>query len=161
MKIYRFSRVLDRLTCSHITYITFWVCKECFVFWFLEKFRLGWQARIKQIYVAKFHENMFSFSRVVNRITCCHITYTTFWLCKECFVFWFLVKLRLCWQNWIKQIYFAKFHENLFKFSLVLDRITCSHITYTTFWVDACAWNEMTAVRTCVFMSNVCFRIYE
>jgi len=70
-----------------------------------------------QICVAKFHENLFKFSRVLDRITCSHITYLTFWVCKECSVFWFLEKRRLCWQNWIKQMYFAKFHENIQVFS--------------------------------------------
>jgi hypothetical protein len=129
-----------------MTYTTFWVWKVCLVFRFLEKLRLWRQTRIKQIHVAKFHENLFSFSRVLGRLTCSHITYTIFWVWKVCFVFWFLENPRLWRHIWIKQILVYKFHEILLSFPRVLGRLTCSHITYTTSWVYACAWDEMTAV---------------
>ena len=45
----------------------------------------------------------------------------------------------------LSNVYVTKFHENLLRFSRLLDRLTCSHIPYTTFWVNACARNEMPA----------------
>jgi hypothetical protein len=59
--------------------------QRVFCFLILEEHRLWYQTWIKQIYVAKFHENLFSFSRVLYILTCSHITYTTLRLCKVCF----------------------------------------------------------------------------